>query len=70
MNCLRCKSHRTMKFVDGFDQKRIFCRSCGRSFLEDAHGAKMNIPHDDQKTVMGLNAGIYYRPGVLPINRW
>lgn len=30
-----CKSSRTMRFLDGFGDKRVFCRGCGRSFLEN-----------------------------------
>ncbi len=63
MNCIRCKSHRTMKFVDGYNQRRVFCRNCGRSFLETTPG---KVPHSDQKNIMGFNAGVYYRPGVIP----
>lgn len=35
MKCLRCKSVRVLRFIDGFGQRRIFCRNCGGSFLED-----------------------------------
>ena len=52
-----------MKFVDGHNHKRIFCKNCGRSYLERMPIAK--IPHEDQRTVLGLNAGLYYRPGVV-----
>ena len=34
MRCMLCNSHRLMNFIDGFGDKRIFCRSCGRSYLE------------------------------------
>jgi len=30
-----CKSPRILRFVDAFGDKRIFCRGCGRSFLEN-----------------------------------
>jgi hypothetical protein len=34
MRCLRCKSVRTFGFIDGFGEKRVFCKDCGGSFLE------------------------------------
>lgn len=34
MRCMLCNSPRTLKFLDGFGDRRIFCRGCGRSFLE------------------------------------
>jgi len=33
MECRMCSSPRIMKFVDGFGDHRLFCRTCGRSFL-------------------------------------
>lgn len=30
-----CSSPRTLRFVDGFGDRRVFCHKCGRSFLED-----------------------------------
>jgi len=24
-----------MKFIDGFGERRVFCKGCGRSFLEE-----------------------------------
>jgi hypothetical protein len=35
MKCMLCKSQRLLRFVDGFGDKRIFCKGCGRSFLEN-----------------------------------
>jgi len=34
MKCLRCHSARTFGFIDGFGERRIFCKDCGGSFLE------------------------------------
>jgi len=34
MKCLRCRSARTFGFIDGFGERRIFCKECGGSFLE------------------------------------
>jgi hypothetical protein len=60
MRCVKCKSHRIMKFIDGFGQSRCFCRSCGRSFLEFAH-----VLPTGQKSLLGADAGLYYRPGIV-----
>lgn len=35
MKCVRCNSLRTFSFIDGFGEKRIFCKDCGGSFLEN-----------------------------------
>jgi hypothetical protein len=53
-----------MKFIDGFGNKRVFCRNCGRSFLEH-----MNILPNGQKNLLKLESGIYYRPGAVSIRR-
>jgi hypothetical protein len=34
MRCIACSSPRTLRFIDGFGSRRIFCKGCGRSFLE------------------------------------
>lgn len=34
MECVTCKSSRIEKFVDGFGEKRVFCRNCWVSFPE------------------------------------
>lgn len=64
MDCVNCKSHRTMKFIDGFGNKRIFCRSCGRSFLE-----RVNILPNGQKNLFPVENALYYRPGAVSIRR-
>lgn len=35
MRCTRCHSPRLIKFIDGFGHKRVFCRDCGGSFLDN-----------------------------------
>ncbi|OYT42071.1 MAG: hypothetical protein B6U78_02210 [Candidatus Aenigmarchaeota archaeon ex4484_224] len=35
MKCIRCGSHRVVKFIDMEGKRRYFCKSCGASFLED-----------------------------------
>jgi hypothetical protein len=34
MRCIACRSPRILRFIDGFGNRRIFCKGCGRSFLE------------------------------------
>jgi hypothetical protein len=36
MKCIVCRSPRILRFVDGFGYRRIFCKGCGRSFLEQS----------------------------------
>lgn len=35
MRCLLCNSRRVLRFVDAFGERRVFCKVCGRSFLEN-----------------------------------
>lgn len=65
MECVKCRSHRIMKFVDGHGQHRMFCRSCGSSFL-DATLMGPFVP-SGQKSLLGFEAGIYQRPGFSPM---
>ncbi len=34
--CLRCKSTNTFKFLDAFGRRRVFCRRCSGSWLEES----------------------------------
>jgi hypothetical protein len=36
MRCLRCKSINTFRFLDAFGNRRIFCRKCWGSWLEQS----------------------------------
>jgi len=45
--CLTCKSPRIVKFIDGFGERRIFCKWCGKSFLESIF-----IELDSQKNLV------------------
>ncbi|MBD3155689.1 MAG: hypothetical protein GF368_03470 [Candidatus Aenigmarchaeota archaeon] len=33
MRCINCNSPRTIKFIDGFGEARIFCKTCRESML-------------------------------------
>ena len=35
MRCIKCHSPRIIKFIDGFGNWRIFCRTCQENFLEN-----------------------------------
>jgi len=39
MPCLKCKSNRIIRFVDGFGYRRVFCRDCGNSLPEQVFNA-------------------------------
>ena len=56
MKCAMCKSPRTMKFVDAFGERRIFCKGCGRSFVEIQF---MKIL--EQKNLQEFRVDSYYR---------
>ena len=55
MRCVKCYSPRTVRFLDGFGEKRIFCRACHDSSLTNA-----TIP---QKRI--LDFGAYQREVIL-----
>ncbi|MEM5766361.1 MAG: hypothetical protein QW423_01865 [Candidatus Aenigmatarchaeota archaeon] len=58
MRCLRCRSERTIKFIDGFGEKRVFCRDCLGSFLE-----KIGREVEMQKNLHEFNLDLYHRLG-------
>jgi hypothetical protein len=58
MKCLRCESSRTFSFIDGFGERRVFCKNCGGSFLENR--AK---EFDWQKNLQQFNLVTYHRLG-------
>lgn len=51
MECRMCSSPRVMRFVDGFGDHRLFCKTCGRSFLEETL-----ISHQGQKNLQEFNS--------------
>jgi hypothetical protein len=60
MRCGRCKSLNVVKFIDGFGDHRIFCRCCGRSFLEDSF-ARLG----SQSSLVEFDNKMYFRPQAL-----
>ena len=59
MKCLLCESHKIIRFVDGFGDKRVFCKSCGRSFLENNF-----IRLSGQRKIPDFNPNLYFRPQI------
>lgn len=53
MECRLCSSPRIMRFIDGFGDHRLFCKTCGRSFLEEAF-----IGHQDQKNLQEFGPSV------------
>lgn len=58
MKCVKCNSLRMVKFVDGFGKRRIFCKKCYGSFLDN--GGFSNLL--GQKNLMDFNLDVYYNP--------
>jgi hypothetical protein len=57
MKCVMCKSHRILRFVDGFGDKRIFCKGCCRSFLESNF-----IEFNWQKNLQEFSMDAFHNP--------
>jgi hypothetical protein len=49
---------RMVKFIDGFGKRRVFCKSCYGSFL-DNDGFSSLV---GQKNLLGLDVGVHYNP--------
>jgi hypothetical protein len=60
--CGRCGSFRLVKFLDGFGQRRLFCKTCSGSFLENGGLSKFN---NDQKNLREFNLDIHYNPRAI-----
>ncbi|RLI91061.1 MAG: hypothetical protein DRO65_01855 [Candidatus Altiarchaeales archaeon] len=45
MRCIRCNSPRILRFIDGFGNRRIFCRDCWLSIPENSlkFGVQKNL---------------------------
>ncbi|MEM5852864.1 MAG: hypothetical protein QXG39_04590 [Candidatus Aenigmatarchaeota archaeon] len=54
MRCLKCNSLRTFEFIDGFGEKRIFCKDCWESFPQ-------NRIIETQRSLHDFNVKWYYR---------
>ena len=55
---MRCGSARIMRFLDGFGQRRMFCKSCAGSILENRFFTDPN----DQTNLKNFNFDIYSNP--------
>ena len=58
-NCLRCKSIRITNFVDGFGEKRVFCRTCWLSSPQESF-----IKFGAQKRLHEFDAETYNKPKI------
>jgi len=58
MKCGKCGSVRMTKFIDGFGQRRIFCKGCYGSFVDN--GTFLNL--NGQKILGDFNSDVYYNP--------
>ncbi len=44
MRCVNCNSPRTIRFIDGFGEPRVFCKTCQESMLiENVILAQKNV---------------------------
>ncbi len=59
MKCPRCKYLRMMWFVDGFGERRIYCRMCGANFLE----TEFSKP-TEQRNTLKFDSELRIPPGV------
>jgi len=53
-----------LKFVDGFGEHRVFCRRCGRSFLQNNF-----IRMGSQKNLIEFDNKLHYNPQAVR-GRW
>lgn len=51
-----CHSPRVMRFIDGFGERRVFCKTCGRSFLENSL-----IDFRQQTRLPEFSGGLHYK---------
>lgn len=60
MRCTHCKSIALIRFVDGFGQRRVFCRNCKISYIDRtirSVGSQMS-----QRNLLSFKPEVYYRP--------
>jgi hypothetical protein len=60
MKCIRCNSLRIIRFLDGFGQRRIFCKTCGSSFLD-----MFVVKFDKQLNLNEFSNNLYYNARAL-----
>jgi len=63
MECVKCGSLRMMEFMDGFEQRRVFCKGCGRSSLDTREFNGLKIFQD-------LRQNVYYNSRAAIRHRW
>jgi len=63
MECVKCGSLRMMEFMDGFGQRRVFCKGCGRSSLDTRR-------FNELKIFQNLRQNVYYNSRAAIRHRW
>lgn len=66
MKCGKCGSLRMTKFIDGFGKRRIFCKKCYGSFLDNS--VFNNLVGQKSLTDFGLD--VYYNPRAVVIRHF
>jgi len=66
MECVKCGSLRMMEFVDGFGQRRVFCKGCGRSSLDTRELREFN----GLNIFQNLRQNVYYNSRAAIRHRW
>lgn len=56
MKCVRCGSLRMVRFLDGFGERRIFCRKCWGSYPE-LNFVKLSEQKNLQDFKLNINYG-------------
>jgi hypothetical protein len=57
VSCIKCNSPRIIRFLDGFGEWRIFCKSCQESFLLDKMNNLKNVKKLSEFNVHSLKHG-------------
>lgn len=66
MRCGRCKSIAVIRFVDGFGHRRVFCRNCKISYLDNTiNSFGSQTAKRNQKSLPSFKPEVYYRPDAV-----
>jgi len=60
MRCPHCESFVVFRFFDAYGQRRIFCRNCKGSFLDDSLALLGGMK--SQKSLLHFKPEIYWKP--------
>jgi hypothetical protein len=56
-----CSSPKVMKFIDGFGDNRVYCKGCGRSFLENNFSKMKNQTRLIEWRIDSMHTGMIQR---------